>query len=80
MDFFDFTQIIWRQFDSNQANAIWTGVAPFCVAILSSNSITAWFALIASGVKQGLRLRISELSKVVFSSTLPVRYPRPSEL
>ena len=42
-------------------------------AIRSSSSITARLALIASGVKRGLRLRISELSKVVVSSILPVR-------
>ena len=40
----------------------------------------ARLALIASGVKRGLRLRMSVLSKVVFSSILPVRYPRPSGL
>ena len=65
---------------SSQANAIWAGVAFFSPAIRLSRSTTAWFALIASGVNRGLRLRISDLSKVVLSSILPVRYPRPSGL
>ena len=61
---------------SSQAIASWAGVACFCAAILPSRSIKAWFALSASGVKRGRVLRKSELSKVAFSSILPVRNVR----
>ena len=58
---------------SSQASAIWAGVTDFRAAIATSRSTRAWFALRASGVKRGLRLRMSELSKVALSSILPVR-------
>ena len=49
-------------------------------AMLPSRSTSAWFAFRASGVKRGTVLRKSVLSKVVFSSILPVRKPLPSGL
>ncbi len=65
---------------SSQASAICAGVACFCSAIWRSRSTSAWFACRASGVNRGTTLRKSELSKVVFSSILPVRKPLPSGL
>src|SRR5919202_560171 len=65
---------------SSQANAIWAGVACFRSAIVPSRSTSAWFALRFSGVKRGTVLRKSELSKLVFSSILPVRKPLPNGL
>ena len=58
---------------SNQARASCAGVACFAAPIRSSTSTTTRLARIASGVKRGLRLRMSELSKVALSSILPVR-------
>jgi len=43
-------------------------------------STSAWLAFRASGVKRGTVLRKSVLSKVVFSSILPVRKPLPRGL
>jgi hypothetical protein len=64
----------------SQASAIWAGVAFLRSAMLPSRSTSARFAFRASGVKRGTVLRKSVLSKVVFSSILPVRKPRPSGL
>ena len=65
---------------SNHARAICAAVLSFCLAIFPKSSMTTRFDLIASGVNRGLWLRISALAKVVVSSILPVRYPRPSGL
>jgi len=65
---------------SSQASATWAGVAPLPAAILPSRSTRAWFALRASGLKRGMVLRMSELSKEVASLILPVRKPLPSGL
>src|SRR5271169_4376833 len=65
---------------SNQASAIWAGVAFLLLAILLSKSISPWFALRASGAKRGSVLRKSLLSNFVFSLILPVRKPLPSGL
>ena len=57
----------------SQASAIWAGVAFFRCAILPNKSTSARFAFRASGANRGTVLRKSVLSKVVFSSILPVR-------
>jgi hypothetical protein len=64
----------------SHAKATCAGVAFFRAAISPSKSTSAWFALRASADKRGTMLRKSVLSKVVFSSILPVRKPLPSGL
>ncbi len=62
---------------SSHASAIWAGVAFFRSAILASSWTKDRFAFRASGSKRGTVLRKSELSKLVFSSIVPVRKPLP---
>ena len=58
---------------SNQASAIWAGVAFLRAAIVVSNCTSAASALRASGVKRGSELRKSVASNGVFSSIVEGR-------
>jgi hypothetical protein len=58
---------------SSQASATWAGAALFLAAMRWTRSTMARFAFRFSAESRGTELRKSVLSKVVFSSILPVR-------